>query len=77
MALTAEEEAALRDLSKIQEHANKVPALVLRREDGLGHYAFLMDDLERRQPKANNEDPQPRRENENHNGSPARTFAGH
>ena len=45
MALSNRERSDLRALSRLHEDSQTVPAMVLERDDGRFHYAFLMDDF--------------------------------
>ena len=45
MALSNRERSDLRSLSRLHEDSQTVPAMILERDDGRFHYAFLMDDF--------------------------------
>ena len=55
MKVTPQERKDLQALSEIHQASSQVPCLVLEREDGKGHYAFLWDDLQNRLQRKRNQ----------------------
>ena len=51
-----QEKKDLMALSEIHHASAQVPCLVLEREDGKGHYAFLFDDLQKRLQRKRNQE---------------------
>ena len=57
--LTPEENEALREFSRINDDSQRIPSIVVKREDGQHHWAYLSDDLERRRRLYLTNDPDP------------------